>query len=55
MMILRACQLVGIVCTVTLLDIIKRPVSAKKKHAKAQKDMRKTLGHLYQETTLQLG
>ncbi len=55
MMTLRACQLIGIVCTVTLLDLIKQPVSVKRKRANAQKEMRKTLGYLYQETSLQPG
>ena len=55
MMFLRTCQLVGIICTVTVMDLFKRPVSPKKKREKAQKEMRKTLGYLYQEGTLQVG
>lgn len=54
MIILRGCRLIGIVCMVSMLEIMKRPVSPKKKRAKAQKDMQKTLGYLYQGS-LQVG
>lgn len=54
MMVLRVCRLVGIVCAVTVLDLVKRPISPKEKRAKAQKEMRKTLGYLYQESTVQV-
>jgi hypothetical protein len=54
MMILRGCRLIGIVCIVSMLEVIKRPVSPKKKRAKAQKEMQKTLGYLCQGS-LQVG
>jgi hypothetical protein len=54
MMFLRGCRLVGIVCIVSILEVVRRPVSPKKKRAKAQKEMQKTLGYLYQGS-LQVG
>jgi hypothetical protein len=48
MIILRGCRLIGIVCVVSMLELIKRPISPKKQRAKAQKEMQKTLGYLYQ-------
>ena len=55
MMIVRVCQLIGMVCLVSVQDLVRRPVSPKKKREKAQKEMQRTLGYLYQESSLQVG